>query len=92
MAKLSASTCETAKPDASGRDRLLGDGDGLFLRIRPRETKTWVIEYEFQSLRRKCTVGVFDAVGAPDESITAWLAHGRLSPNQPRAIAGHWKV
>lgn len=34
MAKFSAMTCESAKPDKSC-DRLLGDGDGLFLRVRP---------------------------------------------------------
>lgn len=39
MAKLSAVTCESAKPDKS-RDRLLGDGDGLFLRVRSHGTKT----------------------------------------------------
>ncbi|MFM2005036.1 MAG: hypothetical protein RLZZ09_691, partial [Pseudomonadota bacterium] len=42
--RLSTQTCETVKP--SVRDRLLGDGDGLFLRVRPHGTKTWVIEYE----------------------------------------------
>jgi len=41
MGKLAARTCETAKPDKTGKDRLLGDGDGLFLRIRPNCTKTW---------------------------------------------------
>jgi len=45
--KLSATTCETVKPNPL-RDRLIGDGDGLFLRVRPHGTKTWVIEYEFQ--------------------------------------------
>jgi len=92
MAKLSARTCETAKPDPSRKDRLLGDGDGLFLRVRPHGTKTWIIEYEFQPRRRKCTLGVFDPVGAPDQSITAWLTHGRLSLAQARAIAGQWKA
>ena len=75
-------------------DRLLGDGDGLFLRVRhvrPHDTKTWVVEYEFQARRRKYTIGVFDTAGAPGESITAWLEHGRLSLGQARAIAGQWK-
>jgi len=38
MAILSAKTGETAKP-MPGRDQLLGDGDGLFLRIRPNGNK-----------------------------------------------------
>ncbi|MEP6610096.1 MAG: tyrosine-type recombinase/integrase [Burkholderiaceae bacterium] len=90
MSKLSARICETAKPDDSGRDRLLGDGDGLCLRVR--HTKTWVVEYVFQARRRKYTIGVFDAAGASGESITAWLEDGRLSLTQARAIAGQWKV
>src|SRR6266567_2637862 len=52
MSKLSARTCETAKASTSAMDRLLGDGDGLFLRVRPNGTKTWVVEYEFQARRR----------------------------------------
>jgi integrase len=91
MSKLSAKLCETAKTSAVSGDRLLGDGDGLFLRVRPRGTKTWVVEYEFQARRRKYTIGVFDAKGGPGESITAWLEHGRLSLSQARAIAGQWK-
>ena len=47
MGKLAAVTCETAQPNKA-RDRRSGDGDGLFLRIRPHGTKTWVIEYEFR--------------------------------------------
>lgn len=92
MGKLAATTCETAKPDNSGRDRLLGDGDGLFLRIRPHGTKTWVVEYEFKGARQKYTIGVYDRSGAPGESITAWLEAGRLSLTQARSIAGKWKT
>ncbi|MBZ0104610.1 MAG: integrase arm-type DNA-binding domain-containing protein [Sulfuricella denitrificans] len=91
MGKLAAVTCETAKPDKS-RDRLLGDGDGLFLRVRPHGTKTWLIEYIFNGSRTKYTLGVYDQGGAPGESITEWLRYGRLSLTQARAIAGSWKV
>jgi len=91
MGNLSAKSCESAKPSSNAGDRLLGDGDGLFLRVRPHGTKTWVVEYEFHGRRRKYTIGVFDAKGGPGESITAWLEHGRLSLSQARAIAGQWK-
>ena len=74
MSKLSAKTCENAKPSTSGRDRLLGDGNGLFLRVRPHGTKTWIVEYEFRARRRKTTIGIFDSKGAPGESITVLLA------------------
>lgn len=92
MGKLAAVTCETAKPDKGGRERLLGDGDGLFLRIRQHGTKTWLIEYEFKGARRKYTIGAYDPAGAPGDSITKWLQHGRLSLTQARAIAGSWKT
>lgn len=90
MAKrLSTQTCETVKP--SVRDRLLGDGDGLFLRVRPHGTKTWVIEYEHQSKRTKYTIGVYSRDGASGKSIDEWLRYGQLSLSQARSIAGEWK-
>lgn len=92
MPKLASVTCETTKPNPNGKDRLLGDGDGLFLRIRPQGTKTWVVEYEFRGTRRKYTIGTYDKHGAAGESITAWLRAGRLSLTQARAIAGNWKT
>jgi integrase len=91
MGKLAAVTCETSKPNKA-RDRLLGDGDGLFLRIRPHGTKTWVVEYEFKGERRKYTIGLYVPNGAPGASIGQWLRHGRLSLTQARAIAGEWKA
>lgn len=91
MGKLAAVTCETAKPDTK-RDRLLGDGDGLFLRLRPHGTKTWVIEYEFQGSRTKYTIGGYSREGAPGESIPDWLRHGQQSLTQARSIAGSWKA
>ena len=71
---------------------MLGDGDGLFLRIRPNGTKTWLVEHVFRARRRKYTFGVFDEAGAGGDSVTAWLTDGRLSLAQARAIAGSWKV
>lgn len=91
MGKLAAITCQTAKPDKH-RDRLLGDGDGLFLRVRPNGTKTWLVEYEFQGRRTKYTIGTFSSEGASGESISDWLQHGRLSLVQARSIAGIWKA
>lgn len=89
--KLSATTCETVKPNPL-RDRLIGDGDGLFLRVRPHGTKTWVIEYEFQGSRTKYTIGGYSRNGAPGESIPDWLRNGQQSLTQARSIAGNWKA
>jgi integrase len=91
MGKLAAVSCETAKPDPK-RDRLLGDGDGLFLRVRPHGTKTWVIEYEFQGRRTKYTIGAYSRDAAPGDSIPGWLRHGQQSLTQARSIAGNWKT
>lgn len=91
MGKLAATTCETAKPDAN-RDRLLGDGDGLFLRVRPHGTKTWVIEYEFSGARTKYTIGIYSRNGMPGASISDWLRNGQQSLTQARSIAGSWKA
>lgn len=90
MAKLSTAGCESAKPD-KGRDRFLGDGDGLFLRIRPNGTKTWLLEYEFNGRRTRYSVGVYQREGAHGDSISDWLRFGRLSLHQARAVAGNWK-
>lgn len=91
MGKLATVTCETAKSDPK-RDRLLGDGDGLFLRIRPNGTKTWVIEYEFQGKRTKYSIGGYTRDGATGESIPDWLRNGQQSLSQARSIAGNWKA
>lgn len=91
MGKLSPISCDKAKPK-TGRDRLLPDGDGLYLRVRPHGTKTWILDYEFRGKRRKPTIGSFDSNGAPGESISEWLRHGRLSIAQARSIAGNWKA
>jgi hypothetical protein len=86
MAKLSAMGCEAAQPHLN-KDRLFGDGDGLFLRIRRPGKKTWVIEYELNSSRTKYTIGRYSRNGARGDSISAWLRNGEQSAAQARAIA-----
>lgn len=84
MGRLAAVTCETSKPDKK-RDRLLGDGDGLFLRVRPHGTKTWVVEYVFKGTRTKYTIGVYDREGAAGESIGGYIVC--LNENQAKKDA-----
>lgn len=91
MGKRASLTFENAKP-APDRDRLIGDGDGLFMRVRANGTKTWVIEFELGGKRWKYSIGHYDKAGAPGGSLEAWLRHGRLSVTQARAIAGEWKA
>ena len=91
MGKTAWTKYENEKPNPTG-DKLLGDGDGLFMRIRPNGTKTWIIEYEFLGKRTKYTIGQYDRDGAPGGSLEDWLRHGRQSLTQARAIAGEWKA
>lgn len=90
MGKTASATYEKAKPDPE-RDRMIGDGDGLYMRIRPHGAKTWVVEYQFMGRRTKYTIGQHDRNGAPGNNLEDWLRHGRLSLTQARAIAGEWK-
>jgi len=92
MGKLSASECFKARSDPAGCDHLLGDGDGLFLRIRANGTRTSIVEYLFEGKRRRSMIGFLDKQGAASESISSWLHHGRLSLAQASAIAGEWKA
>lgn len=91
MGKTASAVYENAKPDPT-RDRLIGDGDGLSLRVRSHGTKTWVIEYVFQGRRTKYTIGSYSKDGAPDKSIPEWLRNGQQSLTQARSIAGNWKA
>lgn len=90
MGKTASAVYDKAKPDPE-RDRMIGDGDGLYMRIRPHGAKTWVVEYQFMGRRTKYTIGQHDRNGAPGDSLEDWLRHGRLSLTQARAIAGEWK-
>lgn len=90
MGQTASAVYEKAKPDPNG-DRLLGDGNGLFLRIRPHGTKTWVIEYELKGRRTKYTIGGYLRDGAPGETNADCLRYGQQSVAQARAIASDWK-
>lgn len=46
---------KTSKP--SSKERLVADGGGLFLRIRPSGEKMWLLVYSFDGERRKLSLG-----------------------------------
>lgn len=91
MSNVRSIVFERAQPTPSKERLIFGGGNGLYLRIRPHGTKTWILDYVFKGVRAKPTLGVFDPKGAPGESISDWLRYGRLSFAQASAIAGHWK-
>src|SRR6266404_6501715 len=90
MAKLTDATCKAAKPRANG-DVLLGDGNGLYLRVRPGGTKVWVVDYLVRGTRRKVNIGNYDPKGGKSENVGGLLDGGRLSLAQARFVAAAWK-
>lgn len=44
------------------KEYLLSDGNGLFLRVRPDGTKSWLLIYTFSGKRRKLGLGGFDTM------------------------------
>lgn len=91
MPKLTDATCRTTKPRSTG-DSLLGDGNGLYLRIRPRGTRVWIIDYVVRGTRRKVNIGNYDPKGGSSENIDGLLDGGRLSLAQARFVSDTWKA
>jgi integrase len=89
--KLTDTACKNtkSKPD---RDVLLGDGNGLYLRIRPGGTRAWFVDYLARGTRRKINIGNYDLKGCGSETVEGMLAAGALSLAQARFIAATWKA
>jgi integrase len=90
MPNLTDAACKTTKPRANG-DVLLGDGNGLYLRIRPGGTRVWVGDYLVRGTRRKINIGNYDPKGGKSENVDGLLDGGRLSLAQARFVADIWK-
>src|SRR2546430_10570953 len=90
MPKLTDAKCKTTKvnPDS---DVLLGDGNGLCLRIRPGGTRVWMIDYLVRGKRRKINIGNYDPRGSKSETVDGLLSGGSLSLAQARFVAAAWK-
>jgi len=94
MAKLTSRQCENAKPPANasaGWEKMLSDGDGLYLRTLAGGGKSWVVEFELNGKRTKRTIGNYDVNGCKAETIDDLLDDGLLSLAQARNIAASWK-
>lgn len=66
--KLTEPKCRTSGLKPGQTERFVGDGDGLFLRLRrrddpPRTVKTWVFWYSLHGQRGKQGLGVYPDVG-----------------------------
>jgi integrase len=71
---------------------MLGDGNGLYLRVRPGGTRVWVVDYLVRGKRRKVNIGNYDPKGGQSENIDGLLDGGRLSLAQARFVAAAWKA
>ena len=91
MPKLTDATCQKTKPGPDG-DVLLGDGNGLYLRIRPGGARVWVVDYRVLGTRRKVSIGNYDPKGGASENVDGLLDGGRLSLAQARYVAAAWKA
>lgn len=68
MARLTDRACANTKPDPV-RDRQLGDGDSLYLRIRAGGTRAWVIDYLMNRVRRKISIRNYHPAGGKGQNI-----------------------
>jgi integrase len=59
--KLSATLVDKAKPRE--KEYFLGDGNGLYLRVRPEGSKSWILRYQFNKKPHKMGLGVFGLTG-----------------------------
>ena len=63
--KLTAATCNAARLGDGDKEKLIGDGDGLFLYVRPAG-KSWLFVFTGDGKRKKMALGNFPAVGLAD--------------------------
>ena len=91
MSNLTDALCRNTKrkPD---RDVFLGDGNGLYLRIRPGGTRVWLVDYVVNGKRRKVNIGNYDPKANAAETIDQLVGGGPLSLAQARYVAAAWKA
>ena len=53
------------------KDRWENDGNGLYLRVRPNGTKTWVLRRKLRGTTKKNTLGIYDDMSLRDARIEA---------------------
>ena len=68
--RLTDSQIRAFKPH-SEKDRWENDGNGLYLRVRPNGTKTWVLRRKISGRTKKTTLGIYDDVSLRDARIEA---------------------
>ncbi len=90
MAKLTDRVCAATKSNPSA-NIVLGDGDGLSLRIRPGGARVWIIDYVPLGPRRNITIRNYHPKGGNSQDLNSLIDGGFLSLAQARLIAAEWK-
>ena len=76
--KLTAATCNATRLAEGEKEKLLADGSGLFLYLRP-SGKSWLFVFTFAGKRRKMTLGAFPAVTLADAREKAGAARALVA-------------
>ncbi len=79
MPKLTTRSIETTRPDPSGKDIYLRDGDGLELRVLPSGKKVWQFRYTFEGKRRILGFGDYNLCSLRDARVRAQEARLALA-------------
>lgn len=78
MHQLTTRAIESAKPDSSGKDRYLRDGDGLELRILPSGKRVWQFRYTYREKRKVISFGDYHGCSLKEARILAQEARSEL--------------
>lgn len=81
IAPLSDTQCRNARPDASGRNRRLFDGGGLYLQISPSGGKLWRLKYMFAGREKLLALGSYPSVSLAQAREARQLAKRQLQEN-----------
>lgn len=87
--RLTDSQVKAFKPytdkDRKDKDRWENDGNGLYIRVRPNGTKTWVLRRKVRKITKKTTLGIYDDVSLRDARIEAGLLRKKDKENLQRS-------
>jgi hypothetical protein len=74
---------------AASKDIWANDGNGLYIRVRPNGTKTWVLRRKINKRQTKTMLGVYPEIGLKDARIAAAKMRGddNATADIPDAVA-----
>ena len=83
--QLTDRSVKTAK--SSGKDRLVADGGGLYLRVLPTGFRSWLLVYSFDGARRKLALGSAADVSLAGARSAAALQRAKLASGVDPRVA-----